>query len=64
MAFGAYITLVPKAQDATLVIAALGYKDAANVSLPLNSELAKLQWTEDHGKPFLENKDDDFVLYY
>ena len=64
MAFGAYVSFVPKARLATQVIAALGFKEPSNVSLGMVSLKAKEQWEQEHGKPFPSEQHDEFAFFY
>ena len=63
MAFGAYVSFVPKARLATKVLAALGFKDAENASVGEVSLEVKEKWEKEHGKPFV-NPYDDFTYFY
>ncbi|MGH1486833.1 MAG: putative type VI secretion system effector [Cellvibrionaceae bacterium] len=59
-----YLATVPKSKQATQVIAALGFKDAANIGLGTVSFEAKKKWEAESGKPFPSEQYDEFALFY
>ena len=64
MVIGIYLFTVPKAKQATQVIAALGFDDAANVGLGTVSFDAKKRWEKEHKRPFPMEQYDEFTLFY
>ena len=64
IALGLYVSFMPKAKQATRVIAALGFNNPANVGLGLVDRDAKDKWEKANNAPFPKEQYDEYALFY